>query len=153
PARVALRPPPPPAAAPARPAGGRSSITEVWEIVVRVTRSWTADRAASDEPPAPQPSPRRPARRHRSAAPAIDCGNDPLCPLVAPNAARLVVATDRAARIFVDGQDVGPSPRVIELIPGRHRVTLRFDGGGTRSAAVVLDPGERRTLYVRADRR
>ncbi len=149
PARLALRPP---ASSPAPAAGGadRSAFTEVWQLVIRFSRSWSsADDAASDQeervPPAREP------RRRRAGIPrpTIDCGDDPLCPLVAPNAARLrlAVASGRG-RVSIDGQDAGVTPLDIEVIPGLHRVTIRFAGGGTRTMSVDLGPGEHRTLMV-----
>ena len=140
--------PAPPAAAPSRAAGGdgSSSFSEVWQLVIRFSRSWSVVDDA--EPPAPRRDPKRP-RRHRAAEPAIDCGNDPLCPLVAPTAARLrISAAGGAQRVIIDGQDAGVPPLDIELIPGRHRVAVRFAGGGTRSMSVILRSGEHRTLMV-----
>jgi hypothetical protein len=136
----------------ARPAGGQGSVAEVWQLVIRFSRSWSAR-----EEPAPvedeRPPPLKPARERqrdrRSVEPRIDCGDDPLCPLVAPTAARLSVAVDGGpARISIDGQDAGTSPRLLELIPGRHRVTVRAEDGSTRTLTIDLRPGEKRTLKV-----
>jgi hypothetical protein len=89
--------------------------------------------------------------RSRAAEPAVDCGNDPLCPLVAPTAARLRISVAGGAqRVTIDGQDAGVPPLDIELIPGRHRVVVRFAGGHTRSMSVLLRSGEHRTLMVPA---
>jgi hypothetical protein len=158
PSRAALDAPElaPQASAPPRAGGGdgSASFSEMWEIVIRFGRSWIAHHEVSGEqeprpePPEPAREQRRP-RQHRGARPAIDCGNDPLCPLVAPTAARLHIATARGAqRVTIDGQDAGTPPLDIEVIPGIHRIVVHFAGGRARSMSVDLGPGERRTLTV-----
>ncbi|HEY8141090.1 MAG TPA: PEGA domain-containing protein [Kofleriaceae bacterium] len=150
PARVALRPAAPTAAAPAARGAGRSSFTEVWELVIRFSRTWSAADDAAVEDEAPPPS--RDRRRRRVSVPdqpTIDCGDDPLCPLVAPNAARLRMAVDHGwGRVSIDGQDAGITPLDVEVIPGRHRVTIRFADGATRTMSVDLRSGEHRTLMM-----
>lgn len=149
PARIALRPPAPTAAPPV--AAGRSSFTEMWELVIRFGRTWSAADDAALEEEAPPTTPRE--RRRRRAVVAdqttIDCGDDPLCPLVAPNAARLRMAVDHGwGRVSIDGQDAGITPLDVEVIPGRHRITIRFADGATRTMSVDLRSGEHRTLML-----
>lgn len=161
PPRIAVHP-----AAAAPPSAGPPSLTEFWELVIRFRHGWSANRELDgDQPPAEESEELvRPPPRHQprlpAAEPRIDCGDDPLCPLVAPNAARLHVVASPAGRVFIDGQDAGATPLDIEVIPGRHRVGIRADDGGWRNMAVVLRPGERRMLTfelpgaaVRPDRR
>lgn len=141
--RVAIRP-----AAPA--AGGSRSFTEVWELVIRFGRTFSVEddegEAREQEDTMPPPPERR--RRHL-AEPRVDCGDDPLCPLVAPHAGRLQIATSGTwARVSIDGLDAGVTPLDTELIPGRHRVSFRFADGRRRDEEIVLRPGERRTLLV-----
>lgn len=151
PARIALRPPAPTAAAPVAAGAGRSSFTEMWELVIRFGRTWSAaDEAAVEEevPPTP-PHERRRRRAIVPDQPTIDCGDDPLCPLVAPNAARLRMAVDHGwGRVSIDDQDAGITPLDVEVIPGRHRITIRFAGGTTRTMSVDLRSGEHRTLML-----
>lgn len=140
---VAVRPPA------ARPAGGNTAVAEVWELVIRLSRSWSVRDDQVVETPAPEPPRERRKHQRRAVEPPVDCGDDPLCPLVAPNAARLLMAVSGGwGRVSIDGQDAGVTPLDIEVIPGRHRVTVRAPNGRTRTLTVLLRPGERRTLML-----
>jgi len=159
--RLAMWPTTAPAAV--RPGDGSSSFTEVWQLVIRVQRSFSLsvddaatgdsedsiEREATDDDQ-PPPPPRERRRHHPVTQPTIDCGNDPLCPLVAPNAARLRVATREGGwgRVYLDGQDAGATPLDIEVIPGRHRLTVLDGNGQTRTLTIDLEPGERRHLQI-----
>lgn len=125
----------------------------MWELVIRFSRSWSAadDTPGEDEAPPPPARERHRRRRTGAAQPTIDCGDDPLCPLVLPKAAQLRISVAGGwGRVSIDRQDVGITPLEVAVIPGRHWLTIRFADGTTRTMSVDLRSGEHRTLMLSA---
>ncbi len=136
----------------APPPRGGHSVSEVWELVVELRHRfrWSAD-DRRDDPPAPvDPTPPREHRGapHRSVE-QVECGDDPLCPLVAPKAARLAIAAaGGAARVTLDGQDAGNTPLDIDVIPGDHMIEVRWEDGREKKVFVTLRSGDHRSIKV-----
>jgi hypothetical protein len=143
-------------ARPLRAGGG--SVTEVWQLVVELRHrfSWsTADEEKPEPVPitAPQPPTPTEPREHRPAVrrpiDQVDCGDDPLCPLVAPSAARVsIAATGGKARVTLDGQDAGATPLEIDVIPGEHMFEVRWEDGRTKKVFATLRSGDHRSIRV-----
>jgi len=145
-----------PATLAAPPPRGGNSVSEVWQLVVELRHRWrwsAADRR--NQPPAPvEPTgPREPAREHRTEprrpVEQVDCGDDPLCPLVAPKAARLnIAAAGGSARVTLDGQDAGNTPLEMDVIPGYHMIEVRWEDGREKKVFVTLRSGDHRSIQV-----
>jgi hypothetical protein len=68
--------------------------------------------------------------------------------------ARLRITSDLpAARVFIDGAEVGLGTYVDELEPGRHRVEVRAEGYVSFRRTLELAPGERREVQASLSRR
>ncbi len=134
------------------PAAG--SVTEVWQLVIELRRrlSWSVPDERDDQPvvaPPVPPAPREHAPSVRRPIDQVDCGDDPLCPLVAPSAARVsLAAAGGPARVTLDGQDAGTTPLDIDVIPGEHMFVVRWDDGREKKVFATLRSGDHRSIRV-----
>jgi hypothetical protein len=145
-----------PAARPPQAGGG--SVTQAWELVVELRHrfSWSSDDREKREPfkiIAPEPPPPAAPRERRPAVrrpvDQVECGDDPLCPLVAPSAARVsIAAAGGRARVTLDGQDAGATPLEIDVIPGDHMFEVRWEDGRTKKVFATLRSGDHRSIRV-----
>lgn len=137
----------------ARPGDG--SVGQVWQLVVELRDRfrWSRDHERNQEPVriiAPEPpAPRQHRPTERRPIDQVECGDDPLCPLVAPSAARVsIAASGGRARVTLDGQDAGPTPLEIDVIPGEHMFEVRWEDGQLKKVFVTLRSGDHRSIRV-----
>jgi serine/threonine-protein kinase len=95
--------------------------------------------AAVPAPPAPTPAPGIRAVR-------AELNSLPLPPATSGEGL-LAVEASPWAEVFLDGQELGESPREVQLGAGRHHVRAVHPQLGAREARVVVKPGQR-TVWV-----